>query len=750
MARFRSFLYRLLLVGMCLVLALLFYLNGLITNTFEAKRYALPAQVFARPLELFEGAEVGLAALREELDALGYRRVARVRSPGQYEAAAEALRVHSRGFAFPDGEEPPRLARVTFRDGRVAGLRSAGADLAILRLEPRKIGGIYPRHGEDRLLVRLEDVPMTLRDGLLAIEDRTFFRHWGFSVTGIARAAFTNLRSGTVVAGGSTITQQLVKNYYLSAERTLSRKLRELLMAVLIEIHYTKGAILESYLNEVYLGQDGPRAIHGFALAAEHYFDQPLEELGLHQQALLIGMIRGPSYYNPRRNEERARRRRDLVLQVMAREGVINTEQATVAQAMPLSLRAGRSRDRHPAYLDLVRRHLREQYRREDYATAGLRIFTPFDPVLQARLEGAATRTLDTLNPGGDLQTAAVVTRTANGEVVALLGGRQPRSTGFNRALDARRPAGSLLKPAVYLAALEQPERYTLATLVDDSPLRVAGPDGSVWAPRNFDRTSHGEVALHRALANSWNQATARLGMELGVPVVENMLRRLGLRQEVPRVPSLVLGAGEYSPLMMARIYQTIAVDGTRTPLRSIRAIVNRDGEVLRSNFTEYERAVDPRAAHLLRYALREVVREGTGRGVYRYLDEGFHVAGKTGTTNDGRDSWFAGFSGDLLAVAWIGRDNNDATGLTGSSGALRVWASFMAEAAERPLYYRMPAGVELHWVDDRRNQRTGEGCDNARLLPFYAGSEPRSATGCSVRREGLRGWFDRLFKGEG
>ena len=749
MSRLTSLLTRVLLVVACVLAALLFYFDALITHTFEAKRFALPAQVYARPLELFAGAEIDLAALREELDALGYRRVAGVRSAGEYEATPDALRVHTRGFSFPDGREPARLARISFGGGVIETLSSAGAALDILRLEPQRIGGIYPSHGEDRVLVRLDDVPETLRDGLLAIEDQRFYRHWGFSISGIARAAIANLRSGSVVAGGSTITQQLVKNYYLSSERTLSRKLREVLMAILIEIHYEKNAILEGYFNEVYLAQDGPRAIHGFALASEHYFDRPIEEIGLHQQALLIGMIQGPSLYNPLRNPERAKNRRDLVLTVMAREGVINDEQAAVARAMPLGLRRGRASDRFPAYLDLVRRHLREQYRREDYATAGLRIFTPFDPILQRSLERSSTQTLDALNPGGDLQTAAVVTRTTNGEVVALVGGREPRSTGFNRALDARRPAGSLLKPAVYLAALEQAERYTLATLLDDAPLSVEGPDGSVWRPRNFDRTSHGQVALHRALANSWNQATARLGMELGIPAVEAMLRRLGLRREVPRVPSLVLGAGEYSPLMMARVYQSIAVDGTHTPLRSIRAIVNRDGEVLRSNFTEYERAVDPRAAHLLRYALREVVREGTGRGVYRYLDDEFHVAGKTGTTNDGRDSWFAGFSGDLLAVTWIGRDNNDATGLTGSSGALRIWAAFMAESARRPLYYRMPTGVALHWVDERQDLLTGEGCDNARLLPFIAGSEPRAATGCAAQRSGLRGWFDRLFRGE-
>jgi penicillin-binding protein 1B len=748
MARILPIVRKLLIVLACIAVAGLFYLDALISGTFEDKRYALPAQVFARPLELYVGARVRRDAVRDELERLGYRRVNGVRDRGQYEISSSRLRVHSRGFAFPDGNEPARVVTIDFTPDEVSDLRSAGEPLDILRLEPIKIGGIYPAHGEDRLLVQLASVPETLKGGLLAVEDRNFYSHFGFSLSGIARAALGNLRSGRVVAGGSTITQQLVKNYYLSSERTIQRKLVELMMAVLMEIHYRKDEILESYLNEVYLGQDGPRAVHGFALAAQYYFDRPLEELGLHQQALLVGMIQGPSLYNPRRNPERARERRDLVLRVMAEQGVINSEQATVAQAMPLSLGTGSRSDSYPAYLDLVRRHLQEQYQKRDYATAGLRIFTPFDPRLQSALESSSSRVMDSLNPAGDIETASVVTRTSNGEVVALVGSRKPRTTGFNRALDARRPAGSLLKPAVYLAALEQPERYTLATPLDDSPLRVAGPNGDVWEPRNFDRESHGDVLLHQALARSYNQATARLGMELGLPAVVDMLQRLGLRQDVPRVPSLVLGAGEYSPLMMARIYQTIAVDGTRTPLRSILSIVNRQGETLRNNITEYERAVDPRAVHLLHYALREVVREGTGRGVYRRLAEDFHVAGKTGTTNDGRDSWFAGFSGDLLAVTWVGRDNNEATGLTGSSGALRVWADFMAEGATRPLSYRMPSGVELHRIDERSGALTGEGCDNARLMPFIVGSEPSARTGCSPRASGIRGWFEKLFGG--
>ena len=366
--------------------------------------------------------------------------------------------------------------------------------------------------------------------------------------------------------------------------------------------------------------------------------------------------------------------------------------------------------------------------------------------MLQRQLEESTARVMEGLDPGGELQTATVVTRTASGEVAAMVGGRRPRFAGFNRALDARRPAGSLLKPAVYLAALEQPDSWTLASVLDDTPLRVAGPGGNVWAPRNFDRKSHGDVLLHTALSRSYNLATARLGMELGPGAIAEMIERLGVREAVPQVPSLALGAGEYSPLMMTRLYQTVALLGSRTPLRSIVAIQNREGELLRSNFTEFERAVSPQAAHLLHYALREAVREGTGRGVYGILDDEFHVAGKTGTTNNGRDSWFAGFSGDLLAVSWIGRDDNGSTGLTGASGALRVWADFMDGAARRPLEYRMPDGVELHWVDDASGRLSARDCAGARLLPFIAGSQPTERVDCARGGGGIRDWFERLF----
>ncbi|MFX4227106.1 MAG: penicillin-binding transpeptidase domain-containing protein [Porticoccaceae bacterium] len=391
--------------------------------------------------------------------------------------------------------------------------------------------------------------------------------------------------------------------------------------------------------------------------------------MDLNQQALLIGMINAPSLYNPLRNPQNAKQRRDLVLRVMQQEKVISEQEASRAMAASLELNNQRQPgNSFPGYLDLVRRQLRQEYREEDLNSLGLSIFTNFDPILQRQLELSTSTVMDRLDSEDTLQSASIVTRIDTGEVVAIVGGRNVRYAGFNRALDARRPAGSLLKPAVYLAALEQPERYTLATPLLDEPLMVDLPNGDTWEPQNFGRESHGQVLLHRALAMSYNQASARLGLDLGIDRVVDMLYRLGVEGSIPEVPALSLGAGEYSPMDMTAMYQSIATGGFRTPLRSIRDIVDAQGNPLRRYPLEYDRSVNLQAMHLLHYALQEAVREGTGKGVYNYLEEDFAVAGKTGTTNNGRDSWFAGFSGDLLSVNWIGRDDNGSTGLTGGT----------------------------------------------------------------------------------
>lgn len=751
MLRTRRPLPKFLLAAAVVAAVWLVYIDARITSTFTDRMWELPAKVYARPLELFVGAGISSGDLARELEMLGYRRVDTPGSPGRFSSYRNRLEVFTRGFNFPAEREPSRRVLIEFDGDRIGRIEGGGRQLSLMRLDPLQIGGIYPRHGEDRLLVRLKNVPPTLLAGLKAVEDRGFDRHWGFSPSGIARAALSNLRSGQVVAGGSTITQQLVKNYYLTPERTIVRKVRELVMAVLLELHYDKSQILESYINEVYLGQEGPRAIHGFALAARHYFDTPLAQLGLHQQALLIGMIKGPSLYNPLRNPQRALSRRNVVLAVMLDQGVISPEQAAVARAMPLGLnQRARTRQSYPAFIDLVRRQLRRQYRDEDLATRGLSIFTTFDPLLQRRLEQSTARVLERIDPDGSLESASVVTRMDTGEVAALVGGRRPRYAGFNRALDARRPAGSLLKPAIYLTALEQPQRYTLASVLDDSALTRELDGDAVWEPRNFDRQTHGDVLLYNALAQSYNLATARLGLELGVASLVETLGRLGVSEGVSPVPALTLGAGEYSPLSMAIMYQAIAAGGYRLPLRSIRDVSDTHGEILSRYLTDYERTVSLQATYLLQFALQEAVRAGTGRGVYRFLPREFTVAGKTGTTDDYRDSWFAGFSGDLVAVTWIGRDDNGMTGLTGAAGALQVWADFMAAASRQPLDYRPPDGIELHTIDVTVGMLTGEGCPDARMLPFIAGSQPDQRTSCASRRAepGLSDWFRRLFRG--
>ena len=330
--------------------------------------------------------------------------------------------------------------------------------------------------------------------------------------------------------------------------------------------------------------------------------------------------------------------------------------------------------------------------------------------------------------------------------MAALVGGRRVSYAGFNRALDARRPAGSLLKPAVYLAALEQPRYYSLASVIPDTELTVEVRGAEPWTPRNFDRMAHGDVLLYQALANSYNLATARLGQDLGIDAVVHMLRRLGVEGPVPEVPALTLGAGEYSPMDMTAMYQTIASGGFRTPLRSIRDIVDARGVPLRRYELQYDRGVSLQAVYLLQYAMLHAMKVGTGSGAYRYLPDDLLVAGKTGTTNDGRDSWFAGFSGDLLTVSWIGRDDNGGTGLTGATGALRVWAHFMARSSERSLVYNMPEGVETHWIDTKIGYLTGRGCPDSALVPFIAGSEPRKRTSCAPRKSVIRDWFQSIF----
>ncbi|MFG0382952.1 penicillin-binding protein 1B [Pseudomonas sp. zbq_18] len=750
-----GWLFKLSLVGLVLLAGFAVYLDAVVQEKFSGKRWTVPAKVYARPLELFVGQKLSKADFLTELDALGYRREGAANGPGAAAVNGNLVDLHTRGFQFYEGVEPAQRVRVKFSGDYVAGLTQGnGSNLAVARMEPLLIGGLYPAHHEDRILIKLDQTPPYLVETLVAVEDREFFNHFGVSPKGIARAVWVNATAGQLRQGGSTLTQQLVKNFYLTSERSLTRKLTEAMMAVLLELHYDKQEILEAYLNEVFLGQDGQRAVHGFGLASQYFFSQPLGELKLDQVALLVGMVKGPTYYNPRRNPERALERRNLVLDLLVQQGVVSAEQGEAAKKKPLGVtkRGSLADSSFPGFLDLVKRQLRQDYREEDLTEEGLRIFTSFDPIIQLKAESALSETLKRLSgrKGVDeVEAAMVVTNPETGEVQALIGSRQPRYAGFNRALDANRPIGSLIKPAIYLTALERPSQYTLTSWLEDTPFSVKGQDGQVWRPQNYDRKAHGTIYLYQGLANSYNLSTAKLGLELGVPNVLKTLARLGVEREWPAYPSMLLGAGALSPMEVATMYQTLANGGFNTPLRGIRNVLAAEGEPLKRYQFRIQQRFDPGAIYLVQNAMQRVMREGTGRSVYSQLSSNLTLAGKTGTSNDSRDSWFAGFSQDLLAVVWLGRDDNGKTPLTGATGALQVWTGFMKKADPLPLDMPMPDNVTSAWVDAASGQGSAAGCPNAVQIPYIRGSEPAAGAPCGMGApadsvmDWVRGWLN-------
>lgn len=747
-SRQRGWLWLLFLVPLLGVLAglgaLVLYsipLDQQIRAEFEGRRWALPARVFARPLELYAGLPLTQAALERELGLLHYRR-GDTQATGEFRVQDGGVIIHTRGFPFADGHEPARRVRVHFEGGRISRLGdvSSGESLGIMRLEPSLIANIYPAHGEDRVLVRLEDVPQSLIDALLATEDRKFYEHLGIDFIAVFRAAVANLQAGRTVQGGSTITQQLVKNYFLTRERSLRRKFNEAIMALLLERHYSKADILEAYLNEVYLGQDGSRAIHGFGLAAQFYFQRHLSELSAEHMALLVAVIRGPSYYDPRRHPQRALERRNRVLDMMVAQGALDSASASQARARPLGVteKAPSGMTPFPAFVQLVREQLRRDYAEEVLQSEGLLIFTTLDPLVQLYAEEALSNRLRQLETArrmteGTLQGAVVVTTTdSGGEVLAVVGDRQVRYAGFNRALNAQRPIGSLIKPVVFLAALERPHEYTLATLLDDDPLEVRMPHGATWAPRNYDRQFHGQVTLMDALVRSYNVSTARLGLSLGLEQVVTQFERMVPGKWPAPYPSLLLGAVELTPFEVAQMYQGIAAGGYSAPLRAIREVLSAEGALLQRYPLSLRQVADPAAVYLLTAALHEVTRRGTAASLQNVLPRDKAVAGKTGTTDELRDTWFAGYSGEHLAVVWVGRDDNQSTGLTGASGALPVWGDLMKPLLRRGLEQPPPQGIEWYLIDQQTGLLANDDCEQTTWMPFVQAFIPSDWAPCA------------------
>jgi penicillin-binding protein 1B len=686
------------------------------------------------------GRTLTIDELESELFRLGYRAVAeRPARPGTFRRYRNVIELRTRPFRFWDGAEASRYLDVAFEGDHVARLTDGVDEVPLGRVEPLLIGSIFPEHGEDRLVVGPDEVPRLLPEALKAVEDRRFDSHFGIDPVGMARALAANIRAGEITQGGSTLTQQLVKNYFLDNRRTLWRKVREALMSVLLELHYGKAEILNAYINEVYLGQEGNRAIHGFGLASRFYFSRPLEELEAHQVALLVALVRGPSYYDPVRHPERALARRNSVLQQMADAGAMAAAAAREAQSEKLDLwdKKTLGASYYPDYLQLVRRELGQHYRNEDLAERGLSIFTALDPLIQATAErrlADGLRGLDAARKttGAGLAGAVVVTSPQSGDVLAVVGGSEPGFAGFNRALDARRPIGSLVKPAVYLAALET-GRYTMASTIADEEIRLELDNGRTWTPTNFDNETHGTVTLLRALAESLNLATIRLGLDVGLERVAAMLSRLGVGREIPAYPSLLLGAFEMAPIDVAELYGTLANGGFRTPLKALRSVVDASGEPLERFAIEVEQAVLPAVVYQVDEALVQVMQRGTGKSARASLRADTVVAGKTGTSDGLRDSWFAGFTGEHVMVVWIGYDDNRPTGLTGTTGALPIWTAILNDIGSTSLLPVPPPQLETHWIQYGTGVETGEQCSDAVQLALPPDTELARGPRCGI-----------------
>ncbi|MEO7477960.1 MAG: penicillin-binding protein 1B, partial [Lysobacteraceae bacterium] len=612
-----------------------------------------------------------------------------------------------------------------------------GKPLKVAVLDPARIAALYGASQEERQLVRAAEVPPLLVSGLQAVEDRDFKSHHGVDVWGIVRAMWVNAREGEMRQGGSTLTQQLVRNLFLSNQRKFSRKINEALYAIIIESRFDKQTILEAYLNQVYLGQQGSQSIHGVAAASKFWFGRPMTSLPPQDIALMIGLIKGPSYYDPRRYPDRAMLRRNVVIGEFVETGLVTAAEGERLKGLPLgtSMHPGIVTNRYPAFVDLVRRQLQHDYPEGSLRGAGMVIHSTLDPAAQIDAETALQETLDKVQrkKGPSLEGGIVVTDVHTGDVLAVVGSRDPTALGFNRALDAQRPVGSLLKPFIYLLALAQPGKYSLATILDDSPVTVTQPNGKNWSPGNDDHRDHGNVRLTDALAESYNHVAVRVGMDVQVERIAKLIKLLAGINAAPN-PSLILGAMDQTPFAMAQLYQFLASGGEVQPLHAVRGVLDEHGALVKryDSTPEAAQSGDALAARLVTLAMQRVVVAGTAHSLQGDGLGFLQAAGKTGTSNDSRDSWFAGFTGSHLAVVWVGNDQNAETGLYGATGALKVWANLFKKLPSAPLTVSSQ-GMQWAWISPTQFASVDASCPGARHFAFVQGFVPPGPVPCDA-----------------
>lgn len=702
--------------------------------------WEVPSILYGRPTRIHPGDSLGNLRLAERLKRLAYRKVAGApKNAGSWSEDGDRIRVHARAFRYGEQEDREFVFEMEVKEGRVASLSTdAGAPLEEALLEPEEVGRILGPGRESRRMAPLSSIPKRLQDAVLASEDARFYSHIGIDLPGIVRAAIANVRRLRYAQGGSTITQQVAKNFFLTPEKSLWRKLREAELALVLEIRFSKKQILEAYLNKIYFGQEGTRGIYGVEEAARSYFSKSVGELSLEEAALLAAIIRSPNRYSPLRQPLAARERRNWVLARMAQLGMIDSREAESAARSPVRTNPRRVPPRGGEYFaDYVQKVAEDGIGEEKpyLYRAGYRLYTSLDPFHQAAAESAVAQGLAEIertgrNAAGTLQTALVAVDPATGELTAMVGGRGYGETQFNRAADARRQPGSAFKPFVLLAAMQQAAagkgKVTLATTVSGEPISLPTREG-MWTPANFEGKRYGVITVRRMIEDSVNTATVRLATEVGLPEVVSTARLAGFTSPLAPVPSLALGSFEVTPVELAYAYATLASGGIRYEPHPLDSIVGAKGEAVYSGKAGGVQAVDPRAAYLVSHALEGVLERGTAVSA-RAAGILFPVSGKTGTTDEYRDSWFVGYTPEVVCAVWVGTDSGKDTGLSGAAGALRIWTRFMKALypASGPRALAVPQGVVTAVIDPETGYLATSACPVQFTEAFLEESVPQ------------------------
>jgi penicillin-binding protein 1B len=689
-----------------------------ISRRFPQAPFAQPSRLYAVAPEVAPGAILSAAEMVGELEDAGYRETGDPQvPPGTFRRAGDRVAVHLRRFPTPDGPAGGEPVEVAFRGDRVERVWVAGRPAPSAALEPPLLASFYDKKVEERRPVALKELPDEVVKTVLAAEDSGFFTHPGVSPSGIVRAVWVNLRGGDV-QGGSTITQQLVKNVYLSSRRTLKRKAEEAIIAMMLELRHGKRPVLEAYLNEIYLGRSGPANVIGLGAAARAYFGKDAAELSLTEAATLAGMIESPATLSPIDHPERSVERRNRVLQRMGGLGWISQERMQQALAEPLTPHPQpvESRPIAPYFASQAAAEARERFHADDLDGRGYLLFSTLRWRDQRQAEAAVAQGLAHLETGKKgrrraLQSALVSVDPRDGSVLAWVGGRNYERSQFDRVVQAHRQVGSAFKPVVYGAALSG-GTASPAMLLQDSPINVRIGNAS-WQPQNYDRSYHGWVTARMALEQSLNIPTVRVALQAGMPKVIALAREMGMTGNLPAVPSLALGVFEATPYEMAEVYSTLAAGGLRPPLHALAAVVKPEGDKeLGDDLPAPKRAMPPEAAYQVTSMLQGVIDHGTAAASRSQGVDG-PLAGKTGTTNDRRDNWFAGYSPDRVSIVWVGYDDNSPTPFSGASAALPIWSRFTAAVRPAKGYgdFPQPAGMVKATVDPTTGQLATELC---------------------------------------